>query len=157
MAINSGNKSDTFDEINITPLTDIFLVLLIIMMVMAPTFQAMNKDIKMPKIKSGTSVDKNDLTVSVTKEGNFFINSKKVSKESLTDELKQLLIKSDNKTVVVQADTKAKSGNILSVMHSAQDAGFEKLTVAGQPLSEEQANKLQGNNINTQAGANYEQ
>ena len=50
-------KRSTFNEINITPLTDIFLVLLIIMMVIAPSFQSMDNNIKMPEINSGLSIE----------------------------------------------------------------------------------------------------
>lgn len=152
MAINSGNKSDQFSEINITPLTDIFLVLLIIMMVVAPTFQSMNKDIKMPKMSSGASIEEKNVTVAVTKDGKYFLNSNQISKESLTDEFKKLLATSTDKTVVVKADAKTKSGAILSVMHSAQNAGFEKLTVAGEPLSSAQEQELQNSNTKTPAG-----
>ena len=53
MAIGSNKKSKLFTEINITPLTDIFLVLLIIMMVIAPTFQSMDNSISIPEINSG--------------------------------------------------------------------------------------------------------
>ena len=53
----------TFNEINITPLTDIFLVLLIIMMVIAPSFQSVNGDIKMPEINSGLSVEQKEAVV----------------------------------------------------------------------------------------------
>ena len=56
MAIKKG-KNAMFTEINITPLTDIFLVLLIIMMVVAPTFQSMDNDINIPEINSGISID----------------------------------------------------------------------------------------------------
>lgn len=153
MAMNSGNKGDVFSEINITPLTDIFLVLLIIMMVVAPTFQSMNKDIKMPKMNSGVAIEEKNVTVAVNKDGIFFLNSKQIDKEGLTQELKKLLPGSTDKAVVVKADAKTKSGAILTVMHSAQNAGFEKLTVAGEPLSSEQAEQLQNsNNIETQTG-----
>ena len=70
MAIStSGNTSGKkiFNEINITPLTDIFLVLLIIMMVVAPMFQAIDQDITLPSINSGLSVDDKEVTVAVTK------------------------------------------------------------------------------------------
>ena len=50
-------KRSTFNEINITPLTDIFLVLLIIMMVIAPSFQSMDNNIKMPEVNSGVAVE----------------------------------------------------------------------------------------------------
>ena len=56
MKTNKG-KEALFTEINITPLTDIFLVLLIIMMVVAPTFQSMDNDINIPEINSGISID----------------------------------------------------------------------------------------------------
>ena len=62
-------KRSTFNEINITPLTDIFLVLLIIMMVIAPSFQSMDNNIKMPEINSGLSIEEKNATVSLTKEG----------------------------------------------------------------------------------------
>ena len=52
MKTNKG-KEALFTEINITPLTDIFLVLLIIMMVVAPTFQSMDNSINIPEINSG--------------------------------------------------------------------------------------------------------
>lgn len=53
MAMSSNKKGKMFTEINITPLTDIFLVLLIIMMVVAPTFQSMDNAITIPEINSG--------------------------------------------------------------------------------------------------------
>ena len=52
MGIKTGKKA-LFTEINITPLTDIFLVLLIIMMVVAPTFQSVDNTITIPAIKNG--------------------------------------------------------------------------------------------------------
>ena len=54
---SKDNTRQTFNEINITPLTDIFLVLLIIMMVIAPSFQSIDNNIKMPNINSGLSIE----------------------------------------------------------------------------------------------------
>ena len=65
-----SRNRDTFNEINITPLTDIFLVLLIIMMVVAPTFQSNDSSINVPEINSGVSIEQKNATVSVTKDGN---------------------------------------------------------------------------------------
>ena len=58
----SKGKEALFTEINITPLTDIFLVLLIIMMVIAPTFQSNDSSIKMPEINSGLTVEQKNAT-----------------------------------------------------------------------------------------------
>ena len=83
MKTNKG-KEALFTEINITPLTDIFLVLLIIMMVVAPTFQSMDNSINIPEINSGISIEQKNCTVSVTKEGLMYINGKETSSSALT-------------------------------------------------------------------------
>ena len=64
MGIKTGKKA-LFTEINITPLTDIFLVLLIIMMVIAPGFQSMDNNITMPEINSGVAIEDKKAIVSI--------------------------------------------------------------------------------------------
>lgn len=82
---NNKGKEALFTEINITPLTDIFLVLLIIMMVVAPTFQSNDSSINVPEINSGVSIEQKNATVSVTKDGNMFLNGTPVTEQSLTN------------------------------------------------------------------------
>ena len=77
------DRKKTFNEINITPLTDIFLVLLIIMMVIAPSFQTVDNNITMPDINSGTGIETKNATVSITKDGSFYVNETKVSQNNL--------------------------------------------------------------------------
>lgn len=143
MAIQSSNKGKIFNEINITPLTDIFLVLLIIMMVMAPMFQSIDKNLNMPEINSGASVEDKDVTVSITKNAEFFVNTKQVDPADLQNELAALLDKTKEKNVVVKADTDTKSKEIMKVIRAAEYAGYEKLTVAGEPLSRKQQKNLE--------------
>jgi biopolymer transport protein ExbD len=143
MSISSKEKGGMFNEINITPLTDIFLVLLIIMMVVAPTFQSMDKNIKMPEINSGINVDKTKATVSVTKDNHFYLQSKEVKADNLTSELTAILPELKEKNVVVKADGEVKNSEIMKIMKAAQEAGYEKLTVAGEPLSKKQQEKLE--------------
>lgn len=143
MSIQSSNKGKIFNEINITPLTDIFLVLLIIMMVMAPMFQSVDKNISMPEINSGASVEDKEVTVSITKNAEFFINSTSVNAENLQAELEKLIGKTKEKNIVVKADAKAKSKEIMKVIRAAEYAGYEKLTVAGEPLSKKQQKDLE--------------
>ena len=78
MGIKTGKKA-LFTEINITPLTDIFLVLLIIMMVVAPTFQSIDNSITIPEINSGVSIEQGRIVVSVTKDGTIYIDSNKTT------------------------------------------------------------------------------
>ena len=144
MAIQSSNK-EMFTEINITPLTDIFLVLLIIMMVIAPMFQSLDNDIKLPAINSGLSVEEDLITVSVTKDAKFFVGTEVVDENKLSEKLAEVLPKEEGaeKKLVVKADSQTKTKYIMSVMTAAQTAGFEKLTVAGEPLSQERQKELE--------------
>ena len=159
MAIRTTSRGDdgkrsTFNEINITPLTDIFLVLLIIMMVIAPSFQSMDQNIKMPEVNSGVAVEEKNATVSLTKEGEFFLNGEKMNDEVALEE-KLIYIanntgEEDKQEVVVKADTEAKSSEIMKIMRAAQAAGFEKLVVAGEPLSKKEQEKLKEENSENQ-------
>ncbi len=142
---SSGKKNKAFTEINITPLTDIFLVLLIIMMVVAPTFQSMDNSITIPKINSGVSIEQKNATVSITKEGLMYVNGKEISPDTLTDELAALKPSLEKPEVVVKADERVKSSEIMKVMNAAQDAEFKKLIVAGEPLTKKEQKDLKSN------------
>jgi len=142
MAIKSGKKA-LFTEINITPLTDIFLVLLIIMMVVAPTFQTMDNSISIPEVNSGTAIEQGKVTVAVTKDGTIYVDGNKVSMGLLTGELERLKSDDENAEVVVKADEKVKSSIILEIMDAAQDAHYKKLIVAGEPLNKKEQRELE--------------
>ncbi len=141
MAIKSGKKA-LFTDINITPLTDIFLVLLIIMMVVAPTFQTVDNSISIPEVNSGTSIDQGKVTIAVTKDGTVFIDGNKISMSMLTGELERLKGDDDKAEVVVKADEKTKSSIIMEIMDAAQDAHYKKLIVAGEPLNKKEQREL---------------
>ena len=145
MAIKKS-KGSLFTEINITPLTDIFLVLLIIMMVIAPTFQSIDNNIKVPEINSGIAVEQKNATVSVTKDGSFFVNGTKVQSDQIAAELTKIKDGLEKKEVVVKADKDARSKEIMKVMQAAQAAEYEKLIVAGEPLSKKEQKALQSSN-----------
>ena len=142
---DSNNKKNLFTEINITPLTDIFLVLLIIMMVIAPSFQSMDTDINIPEINSGISIEQKNATISVTKKGLFYVNGKQVKPEALVNELTAIKPTLEKAEVVVKADTEAKSSEILKIMKAAQDAEYSKLVVAGEPLTKKEQRNLENN------------
>lgn len=150
MAIQSSNKGQIFNEINITPLTDIFLVLLIIMMVIAPMFQTVDKNIAMPKINSGVTVEEKEVTIAITKNAEYFLNGEPVKSGELQSKLTSMVNIAKNKNVVVKADTMTKNKEIMNVIRAAQFAGFEKLTVAGEPLSSQQQSELKNNTLQTE-------
>ena len=134
-----------FTEINITPLTDIFLVLLIIMMVVAPTFQSMNNQVNIPEINNGTSVEERNATVSVTRDGKVFLNDRYVDINNLAVELEKIKPNVQKEEVLVRADEKVKSSVIMDIMNAAQEAQYKKLTVAGEPLAKKVQKALEAN------------
>jgi len=135
MAISQGGQGSgkIFSEINITPLTDIFLVLLIVMMVIAPMFDSQNQKIKVPSIFSGHTIEEHKVNVEITKAGEIYVNSKQVSAENLQAELKAQSEKTHETHVVLRADKATHSSEVLKVFEAASQAGFDKLTIAGQP------------------------
>ena len=144
MAFSTDRERKTFNDINITPLTDIFLVLLIIMMVVAPSFQSVDTAIEIPEINSGVSVEETNATVSITKDGAMYLNDAPVTdEETLSEELKKIKDSLTKKEVLVKADAATKSSEIMKVMRAAQDAEYEKLTVAGEPLTKKEQDRLQ--------------
>ena len=134
----STKKGKLFTEINITPLTDIFLVLLIIMMVVAPTFQSMDNAITVPEINSGVAIEQKNAEVAITREGLMYINGREINSDTLAEELAALKPSLEKPEVVVKADQSVKSSEIMKVMNAAQDAEYKKLIVAGEPLTKKE-------------------
>ena len=145
MAMNS-KKGKLFTEINITPLTDIFLVLLIIMMVIAPSFQSIDNTITVPEINSGIAIEQNKAEIAITKEGLMFINGKQITPDQLVDELLAIRESLEKPEVVIKADSQVKSSEIMQVMNAAQDAEYKKLIVAGEPLTKKEQKELKEEN-----------
>ncbi len=153
MAFTNKKKQQLFTEINITPLTDIFLVLLIIMMVVAPSFQSMDNAVDVPEVNNGINIEDSKVTVSITKDGAMYVNGETTTQNQLVDKL--LAVKGDNESpeVIVKADKAVKSAQIMDVMNAAQNADYKKLIVAGEPLNKKDQKKLHEQN-NTVPGGN---
>lgn len=142
MTIQSEKRA-VFSDINITPLTDIFLVLLIIMMVVAPTFQSVDNSIEIPEINSGVSIEQKDAIVTITADGTYYLNGQKISPDEIYDGLEKLKDNLAKKEVVVKADASVKSSLIMEVMRAAEAAKYEKLTIAGEPLNKKDLKALE--------------
>ena len=128
-----GRKIRSFNEINVTPLTDIFLVLLIIMMVIAPMFQETNKDIKIPTLKNGHPSEDESVTVEVTKDGQIMLDGKHFEENTLVTALKPYTKANKDITLTLRADGDATGDPVMKVFDAASQAGFKKLIIAGEP------------------------
>lgn len=143
MAFSTNKKQKMFNEINITPLTDIFLVLLIIMMVVAPSFQSMDNAVDVPEVNNGINIEDEKVTVSIIKDGSIFVNGENIQSSQLTDKLIALKGDSEKPEVIVKADKTIKSATIMDVMNAAQNAEYQKLIVAGEPLKKKEQKELE--------------
>ena len=130
MAIgNQSSDGDIIAEINITPLTDVMLVLLIIFMVTATFFVSEPAmQVELPPAVSSDLVTKEDgeITVVVNREGGLFVDEERVAPEQLTQALLEAAreIVADKKVVVVRGDTEAAYGQIIWIMDSARLVGL---------------------------------
>lgn len=129
---DAKGKKRVFDEINITPLTDIFLVLLIIMMVVAPMVQQMRSDVRPPAINAGGPTARNDFTIDVTKDGKYFVDGVEATAEDLPRLLADAAQQLDPKKLTVRADRSVNSHAVMQVFNAAQEAQFEKMQVVGE-------------------------
>ena len=132
---NQSSNGDIIAEINITPLTDVMLVLLIIFMVTATFFvtePAMQ--VELPPAVSSDLVTRKDgeITVVINREGDLFVNEQKVAPEELTRALLDAARESisDYKVVVVRGDTEAAYGQIIWIMDSARLVGLRNISLS---------------------------
>jgi len=130
----SGGEHEPMWEINITPLTDVFLVLLIIFMVTTPLIMTAGIKIKMPRTHALPSLTERDVIIAVTSSERYFVNSTEVPKERLGGYLREL--KLVGKLVVVQADKTLSHGTVVEVLDIAKAAGADKLAIATEPVRE---------------------
>lgn len=143
MAFSKKKKEKLFTEINITPLTDIFLVLLIIMMVVAPSFQSMDNAVDVPEVNNGINIEDSKVTVSVLQDGSMYVNGEPTTTSALTDKLLAAKTDPEKAEVVVKADKNIKSAKIMTIMNAAQDAEYKKLVVAGEPLNKKEQQEIE--------------
>ena len=143
MAFGNNKENKIFSEINITPLTDIFLVLLIIMMVVAPSFQSQDMNVDVPEVNNGVNIEESKVTVAVTHDGAMYVNGEPIQASALTDKLIALKDDNEKQEVIVKADKNIKSSTIMDIMDSAQNAEYKKLIVAGEPLNKKEQKQLE--------------
>ena len=126
-----SRSRDTFNEINITPLTDIFLVLLIIMMVIAPMLDQQGLNLTVPENVAEEQVQNKEskiITVVVSAEDKFYIDDEEVTADGLEDAIKSL--KNDYPDgLLIRTDAESSHGAMVKVMDSARNSGVTSISV----------------------------
>ena len=140
MSMNLGDKGGVKSDINVTPLVDVMLVLLIIMMIIAPMLQK-GVDVKLPT--ASNTVDKpetqDQTVVAVTADGRFHLNSKEIADDELAPRVTEVLENKKERIILIKADEDASYGRVMAAMDALRKAQIEdmgliteKRTKAGQ-------------------------
>ena len=123
-------KRQTFNEINITPLTDIFLVLLIIMMVIAPILDRQGLSLVVPDYVEADKIDKEAKTINVevTQDNRYIIDNEEIAQDNLMNTIKQqITLKPDG--LLIQASGDSNHESVVRLMDSARNAGVTSISI----------------------------
>ncbi|MBF0453852.1 MAG: protein TolR [Magnetococcales bacterium] len=121
------NRYSAMSEINVTPLVDIMLVLLIIFMVAAP-LMTQGVEVNLPKAKTTTlASNREPLVVTVSQDGTPYIEQNAVTIAELKEKISHIRQTNPDLPVYVRGDKKAEYGAVMKVMSHLQQAGIEKI------------------------------
>ncbi|MGO4869726.1 MAG: ExbD/TolR family protein [Roseiarcus sp.] len=116
-------------DINVTPLVDVMLVLLIVFMITAPMLAAGVK-INLPQAKSAQPMKPREpVTITISKEGKIFLNADEVAKELLVDSVRAKLAGDEDTAIRLRGDTEAEYGQIIGVLDLLASNGLTKIAI----------------------------
>ena len=128
-----AREGDIVAEINVTPLTDIFLVLLIIFMVTSTALTQQGTRVNLPRAAAG-GAEPAGIIITATADHRVEINGKPVTMEALGPALAEALQKSSERNVILQGDRDVVLEQAVQLMTVAKEAGAEKIAIATAPV-----------------------
>ncbi|MDA8415103.1 MAG: protein TolR [Desulfobacteraceae bacterium] len=133
-----GGRNDNrgiMAEINVTPLVDVMLVLLVIFMVTAPMMQQ-GVQVNLPKANTKAMTPQDEaVVVSVDKNGKTFINRDEIPASDLRDRLSSMFANREKKEVFLKADAGVPYGEVVRAMADIKGAGIERLGMVTEPAA----------------------
>ena len=141
MAFNVGGGGDNrriganLAEINIVPLVDVVLVLLLIFMLTAPMMYR-GIDVNLPKAAAKPTAVEERMVLTVTKDQALFLNDKRVAPAALEAALRQAFASRTEKTLYLKADAGLQYGAVIETMDRVRRAGIERLGMVTEPARE---------------------
>lgn len=138
MTTPRGTVETSMSEINITPLVDVVLVLLIIFMITAPVLQSAI-EVNLPQTKSGKASTEQLVVVTITKKQTIYVGNDMVKFDQLGDVVKQRTYGLTSQPVYIRADDSVPYGTLATVLDGLKSAGFSDAQLVTTPF-----NKLPG-------------
>jgi biopolymer transport protein ExbD/biopolymer transport protein TolR len=134
MAFSSNGKTQSaMSDINITPLVDVVLVLLLIFMITAPVLQS-GIEVAVPHTRQVNQLSEVHLVVTIDKDQNVFLQDKPVNIHDLSSALAENP-QNEKKVIYVRADESVPFGAFASVMDAVKQAGITNISIVTQPLT----------------------
>lgn len=117
-------------EINITPFTDVILVLLIIFMITTPMLMQPGIKVNLPKTQTTDNEDTTNIEVLISKEGYVHMNGKQIHESNVEATIKNLLAASPDKPIVIKADKEVQYDHVIKFMDISKKAGATRFALA---------------------------
>ena len=137
-----GRTATSLSEINVTPLVDVMLVLLVIFMVTAPMLQT-GIDVELPETKNVKEVNPEErIIISISREGLIYYGSDAINFFAIPERLKKDA-KSPKDSIFLRADKDVKWKDIVSVIDAVRGAGFTEIKMATKPFKEPRKSSTQ--------------
>lgn len=131
---SQGRTQSSLSDINITPLVDVVLVLLIIFMITAPVLQS-GIEVAVPKTKTVKEITEERLVISIDKEQRVFLGNDPVNINEIGDKLRRKVRDPQNQYIFVRADENVPFGAFATVMDAVKQTGISNVSIVTQPLS----------------------
>jgi biopolymer transport protein TolR len=127
MAFEPGQRGQFASQINVTPLVDVMLVLLVIFMVTAPMIQQ-GVEVSVPRVKASALPGKEEqFVVSITRNQEVYLNDTKLGLDQLTEKLQAITVARPDREVFVRADEEVPYGTVIKTMAAIKAAGIENV------------------------------
>jgi biopolymer transport protein TolR len=130
---SNGRTQTALADINITPLVDVVLVLLIIFMVTAPVIQS-GIDVSVPKTRTVKEITEERMVITINKDQRVFLGNDGININEIGPRLRQKVRDPRHQSIFVRADENVPFGVFATVMDAVKQAGFANVSIVTQPL-----------------------
>ena len=130
----NGRTQSSLAEINITPLVDVVLVLLVIFMITAPVLQS-GIEVSVPKTRTVNEITEQRTVLTIDRQGQLFVNDNPVNIHELADRLRQPNTDPAHQVIYLRADQHVTFGLFASVMDAVKQSGITNISIVTEPLA----------------------
>ncbi len=132
---SSGRTRTALADINVTPLVDVVLVLLIIFMLTAPILQS-GIEVAVPKTKTVKQITEERLVISIDRQQRVFLGNDPININEIASRLKQRIRDPQGQSIFLRADENVPFGAFATVMDAVKQAGITNVSIVTQPMDE---------------------